>query len=307
MREEKVMQIKNLSKKYGDTMALRNVNLELTAGRIYGLIGQNGAGKTTLFRMTAGLGFPSEGEIRLFGKTGEKELQQQRRRMGCMIETPSLNPGLSAWENLHLQKMMRGISNQHIENEMLKTVGLSDVGRKKAKHFSLGMKQRLGIGVAMLGNPELLLLDEPINGLDPMGVVEIRNLLKGLCEEKHVTILISSHNLPELYQVATDYVILHGGEVKQQLSHEELDVKCRQHLLIRAGNSDQLASILESELHTRNYTVMPDQSIKLYDFLDEQERVAKVLYENGVIISNFSMQGESLENYYLSMISSNIN
>ena len=240
--------------------------------------------------------------IELFGHTGEKALQIERKRLGCMIEYPSITPNMTAKDNLKLHRIMRGIPNKEIEDELLELVGISDTKKKKAKNFSLGMKQRLGIAIALIGNPEFLILDEPINGLDPLGVVEIRNLLKKLCEERQMTILISSHNLPELYQMATDYIIIHKGEVKQTLTLAQLEERCKHHLLISCDQPEKLARVLEMKLNTTNYKVMPDKTIKLFDYLNEKERVSKVIFENGIIVTNFSNQGDTLEDYFVSII-----
>lgn len=297
-----ILKTMGLTKSFHGANALHNVSVTLEEGKIYGLIGQNGAGKSTLMRIITGLSFPTEGCIELFGHTGEKELQLERKRIGCMIEYPSLAPNMTAKENLRLHRIMRGIPNQEVEDELLELIGLDGTGKKKAKNFSLGMKQRLGIAVALLGNPELLILDEPINGLDPIGVVEIRNLLKKLCEERQMTILISSHNLPELYQTATDYIIIHKGEIKQTLTLAKLEECCKRHLMINCDQPEKLASILELKLNTTNYNVMPDKTVKLYDYLDEKERVARVLFENGIIITNLSNEGDTLEDYFISIV-----
>ncbi|MGG4396941.1 ATP-binding cassette domain-containing protein [Paenibacillus thiaminolyticus] len=297
-----VLQTDSLTKSYRGIHVLHNVSLRLTAGRIYGLIGQNGAGKTTLMRLITGLSFPTSGSIELFGHQGEKNLQAERKRLGSMIEYPSLTLSMTARENLRLHRMIRGIPNKEIEDEVLQLVGLTDTAKKKVKDFSLGMKQRLGIAIALLNSPEILILDEPINGLDPVGVIEIRNLLKKLCEERQMTILISSHNLPELYQTATDYIIIHKGELKQALTLGQLDERCLHHLLIRCSEPEKLASVLEMELYTTNYKVMPDKSVKLYDYLDDKERVSRVLYDHGIVVTNLSNEGDTLENYFLSVI-----
>lgn len=297
-----VLKTNSLTKSYHGVNALHNVSVTLQAGKIYGLIGQNGAGKSTLMRMVAGHSFPTDGSLELFGKSGEKALQAERKRLGCMIEYPSLTPNMTAKENLKVHRIMRGIPNKELEEELLELVGLTDTKKKKAKNFSLGMKQRLGIAIALLGNPEFLILDEPINGLDPLGVVEIRNLLKKLCEERQMTILISSHNLPELYQTATDYIIIHKGEIKEALTLAELEERCKHHLLINCDEPEKLASILEMKLHTTNYKVMPDKTIKLFDYLNEKERVAKTLFENGIIVTNLSNEGDTLEDYFVSIV-----
>ncbi|HEY5560377.1 MAG TPA: ABC transporter ATP-binding protein [Clostridiaceae bacterium] len=297
-----VLNIKSLTKSYHGVNALKDVSLTLEAGRIYGLIGQNGAGKTTLMCLIAGLSFPTCGSIELFGHTGEKALQLERKRLGCMIEYPSITPNMTSKENVKLHRIMRGIPNVEIEDELLELVELSDTKKKKAKNFSLGMKQRLGIAIALLGNPEFLILDEPINGLDPLGVVEIRNLLKKLCEERQMTILISSHNLPELYQTATDYIIIHKGEIKQALTLAQLEERLKHHILISCDEPEKLAGILEMKLNTHSYKVMPDKTIKLYDYLSEKERVARVLFENGIIVTNLSNEGDTLEDYFVSVV-----
>lgn len=301
-----VLKINNLKKSYKDFNALNDISITLESGKIYGLIGQNGAGKTTLMRLITGLSFPTNGSIELFGHTGERDLQIERKRIGCMIDH-GIIPNMTAKENLRFHRIMRGIPNTEIEDELLEFVGLSSTGKKKSKDFSLGMKQRLGIAIALIGSPELLILDEPINGLDPLGVAEIRNLLIKLCEEKQMTILISSHNLPELYQTATDYIIIHKGEVKETLTLQQLEENCRNHIRIECNNPEKLVGILEMKLNTTNFKVMPDKEIKLYDYLDQKELVAKTIFENGVIATRFSVEGDTLENYFISVIGGNGN
>lgn len=302
-----ILKTEGLTRTYNGVHALYDVSINLEAGKIYGLIGQNGAGKTTLMRVIAGLSFPTNGSIELFGRKTEKELQIERKRIGCMIEYPSFVPAMTAKENLRMHRIMRGIPNEEVEDELLELVGLSGTGKKKAKNFSLGMKQRLGLAITLIGNPELLILDEPINGLDPLGVVEIRNLLKRLNEEKQITILISSHNLPELYQTATDYIIIHKGEVKKTLSLQQLEDHCKHHLLITSNQPERLVSILEMELQTTNYKVMPDKSIRLYDYTNDRERVARAIFENGILVTNFSYEGDTLEEYFISVVGGNAN
>lgn len=297
-----VLKTNNLKKVYHGMNALDDVSITLETGKIYGLIGQNGAGKSTLMRMIAGLSFPTEGTIELFGHTGEKELQKERRRMGTLIEQPTIIPNMTAKESLRHHRIMKGIPDEEIEDELLEFVGLSNTGKKKAKSFSLGMKQRLGIAMAMLSNPEFLILDEPINGLDPLGVISIRNLLKKLCEEKYMTILISSHNLPELYQTATDFIIIHKGLIKECLTLEQLLEVCRNYILIRCNKPEKLVTVLENELRTNNFKVMPDKSIKLFDYIDDIDIVAEAIYKNDIMITGLSNEGDTLENYFLSII-----
>lgn len=296
-----ILKTENISKKYGSTQVLNNVSITLENGRIYGLIGVNGAGKTTLMRQILGLSIPTSGEIELFGKRG-KEIARERSRLGCLIESPGLVLNLTAKQNLHLHRIMHGIADADIEDKLLETVGLTNTGKKKAKDFSLGMKQRLGIAIALLTNPELVILDEPINGLDPIGVVEIRELIKKLCDERGMTILISSHNLPELYQCATDYIIIDKGQVKQEISLEELEEKCRHYLRIESPDKEKLVAVLENELGTTNFKVMPDGSVQLYDLTEERDKVSDVLFSNGVKTTGFSLMGETLENYFISVV-----
>jgi len=297
-----VLKTNNISKAYKGFQALNNVSIALEPGKIYGLIGKNGAGKSTLMRIISGLSYATSGSIELFGHSKESELELERRRIGSMIEGPSINLNLSAKENMKLHRIIRGVPNEEVEDELLKLVGLQEVGKKKAKNYSLGMKQRLGIAIALLNNPELLILDEPINGLDPLGVVDVRNIIIKLCNERNMTILISSHNLPEMYHVATDYIIIDKGEIKKTLTLKELDECCKQHILIKCDDASKLASVLEMKLNTKNYTVMVDNTVKLYDFLDEKEKVAKVLFENGIVLSNLSSEGDTLEDYFISIV-----
>lgn len=299
--KEYVLRTKNLSKSYHGSKVLQDVSIDLEPGRIYGLIGQNGAGKTTLMRVITGLTFPEEGSMELFGQRGSG-LSEERKRIGSMIEYPSIIPYITARENLTYYKTLRGIPSKTLEDELLEFVGLKDAGKKLAKNFSLGMKQRLGIAISLTGNPEFLILDEPINGLDPLGVIEIRGLIRSLCEERHMTVLISSHNLPELYQTATDYIIIHQGKIKKAITLKELEESCKHHILIGCMEPERLAGVLEMQLHTANYKVMPDKTVKLYDYLDERELVAKTLLENGIVTTDFSVQGDTLENYFISVI-----
>lgn len=299
---EYILKTNSLTKSYHGQYALDKVSISLSRGKIYGLIGQNGAGKTTLMRIVAGLGFPTNGNIELLGCSTPQELQEARKRIGFIIESPSLNLSMSAKENIRLHRIIKGIPNIELENELLLLVGLQNTGRKKVRHFSMGMKQRLGIALTLIGSPELLVLDEPINGLDPVGMVEIRELLKRLCDEKNITILISSHNLPELYQMATDYIIINQGIIRKEFTLLQLEEQCKQYLLLCTNQPDKLATVLEQQLHTQNYKVMPDKTIHLYDYLEERERVAKTLHDNNIIVTNLSLVGDTLENYYISLM-----
>ena len=299
---EYVLKTINLSKKYKLQTALNNVNLSIKKGAIYGFIGQNGAGKSTLIRLVSGLAFPTTGTIELFGKSNGTELIEARKRIGTIIEGPALYPQMPAAENLEVHRLLKGIPGKECIEKTLKLVGLQETGKKKAKNFSLGMKQRLGLAIALLGDPEFLILDEPINGLDPMGVVEIRELLKSLCQEYGITILISSHILSELHLLATHYCLIHKGELLEQLTAQELNEKCQQFLHIKVDNPNKAASVLEKELATTNFEVMPDGVIKLFAYLDEPGKVSTILTNHGLIIEQFMPMGEDLEGYFMNRI-----
>ncbi|WP_081300609.1 ABC transporter ATP-binding protein [Clostridium beijerinckii] len=297
-----VLETKNLTKRYKNTQALDNINIKLEKGNIYGFVGQNGAGKTTLIRLITGLSFPTSGELYLFGQTGEKKLQEQRKRLGCMVETPALYPNMTAYQNLEIQRIQRGIPDKRVIEDTLELVGLKDTGKKKAKDFSLGMKQRLGIALALINDPEFLILDEPVNGLDPVGIVEIIELIKRLNKEKGMTILISSHILEELYHTANHYIIISHGNILETLTQEELNEKCKKHIAINVDDISLAATILEEELHTKNFQVMPDKTIRLYDYLDDIKSVSVALSRNNLIITGISLAGDSLEDYFIRRI-----
>ena len=296
------MEAKGITKKYRQTLALDNVALKLEKGKIYGFIGQNGAGKTTLIRLITGLAFPTGGELSLWGKTGEKELQEQRKRIGSLIEGPALYTNMTAYQNMEVQRIQRGIPDKSIIDKTLKIVGLADTGKKKVRNFSLGMKQRLGIAIALLNTPEFLILDEPINGLDPAGIKEIRNLIKTLNKEYGMTILISSHILEELYNTATDFILIDKGHIIEELSEAELNEKCKQHVEIKTMDPQKAIMVLEHKLNTDNFKVMPDNTIQLYDYLDDLETIAAAMAEEKVLVTGLAVTGDTLEDYFLNKI-----
>ena len=295
-----ICETKNLSKKYKDFYALKNVNLTIPKGEIYGLVGENGAGKTTLIRLLTGLNFKSEGEIILFGH--QDNLQHERSKIGCTIEMPALYKDMTASQNLEVQRIQRGIPNKKCITDTLELIGLSNAGKKRVANFSLGMKQRLALGVALLGEPEFLILDEPVNGLDPTGIIELRELLKKLVKEREVTILISSHILSELHQLATCYGFLHKGELLKQISTEELNEECKRHICLRTDNIQKTTLLLEQKGNINNYSVYPDNSIRIYECLDNVRMISKLLSSNGVIIDEIYVQGENLETYFENLI-----
>ena len=299
---EYILKTSNLTKKYKNYKAINNVSLSLEAGKIYGLIGRNGAGKSTFMKLIAGLSYPDEGHIELFGHTKESEIQLERKRIGCMIESPSINLSMTAKENMKLHRIIRGIPDEKIEDELLSLLDINNTGKKKVKNFSLGMKQRLGIAITLINSPEFLILDEPINGLDPLGVVEIRKLLTKLCNEKNMTILISSHNLPEMYQLANDYIFINKGEIIETLTLEELDEHCKHYLLLQSTDVCKLVNVIERKLNTTNFKVMPDYSVQLFDYIDDKEFVGKTLFDNNIVVTNLSNEGGTLEDYFVSLV-----
>lgn len=289
-----------LSKKYKHDYAVRDVNITIKKGDIYGLIGRNGAGKSTILRLITGLAFPSSGKIELFGDANPG-LNEAQKRMGAMIEGPAYFPNMTAAENLEVHRLQKGIPGKDCIEKTLELVGLRNTGKKKVKHFSLGMKQRLGIGIAMLSDPEFLILDEPTNGLDPMGMIEIRELIQKLNREKGLTVLISSHILSELHQLATKFGIIHKGRLLEELTAKELDEKCRKHIRIKVDDSTKGATVLERDLGLTDFEVMPDGTIKLYSETHIRT-ISRTLTDNGLIMEHLSQNGDSLENYFTKLV-----
>ncbi|BAM46610.1 MULTISPECIES: ABC transporter ATP-binding protein [Bacillaceae] len=299
---EYILRTNALTKKYKNDYALKNVDVTIKRGEIYGLIGQNGAGKTTMLRLITGLAFPTNGSIELFENNDRREMTAAHKRMGAIIENPALFPNMTAYENLEVQRLQRGIPGRECIEKALKLVGLEGTGKKKVKNFSLGMKQRLGLAIALLSDPEFIILDEPTNGLDPMGIVEMRELLKKLNREKGLTVLISSHILSELYQLATKFGIIHQGQLLEEISAGELNDKCRQYLRIKVDEPAKGVNVLEEKLSAHDFEILSDGTIKLYSYLDDVHLVSRTLTEHGLVIEHLSQNGDSLENYFTKLI-----
>lgn len=300
--EEYILKANKLSKKYRGEYVLKDVNINIKRGDIYGFIGKNGAGKTTTIRIIAGLAKITSGTIEIFNKHSETDLSKERKRIGSLIETPSFYEDMSAYDNMELLRLQKGIPGKSCIKEKLDIVGLKDVKNKKVKDFSLGMKQKLGIAMALLGDPEFLILDEPTNGLDPMGIVQIRELLKKLNKEKGTTILISSHLLSELYQLATCYGIIHKGHLIEEISHEELNEKCKKAIEIKVDDTKKASWVIENILKTINYKILPNKVIKIYDYLDKSGEISKALLNEGVEIYQMVIKSEDLEEYFMNLI-----
>ena len=299
---EYVLELRSLTKRYRNNVAVNRADLSIAQGEIYGLVGLNGAGKTTIIRMISAQTIPTAGEIVLFGATGERALSRMRARTGVMVETPSFYPYLSALDNLEYYRLQRGIPGKHVAEEALESVGLANTGKKKFKHFSLGMKQRLGLGLALMNRPDLLLLDEPINGLDPEGIVEFRNILLDLSRQRQTTILISSHILPELSNLATCYGFIDKGVMLEEISAKALREKCRACLELQVDDASKASLVLERTLGAQDYEVLPGNVIRLYGCLDRPEQVTQALIQAGVSLRAAENKGANLEDYFLSLI-----
>jgi ABC-2 type transport system ATP-binding protein len=299
---ETILQTRNITKRYSGKAAVENVSMTIKKGDIYGLIGRNGAGKTTLMRMIASLASAESGELELFGETSAAGLHEARRRMGCVIEVPALYPNLTAVQNLEYYRILRGIPDKSIIQKALRTVALTDTGKKKFKNFSLGMKQRLGLALALLNNPDFIILDEPINGLDPMGIVEMRETFKKLNQEHGITIMISSHILTELSMTATRYGIIDDGRLIKELTNDELKEQCQRCISVTVDDTAKAVMIIETMLKTSKYKVINDREIRIYDYLDNPAEVTFRLNEGGVRLATLSEIGDNLEDYFVSLI-----
>lgn len=302
MSEEMFVTSSKLTKLYGQTAALKNASIAIRRGSIYGLVCNNGAGKTTFLKILAGQIYPTEGSFVMLGADSKENLGAVRKRTGAIIENPGFYPKLTAKQNLEYYRIQRGIPGKNVVDRMLEEVGLSNVAKRRFENLSLGMKQRLGLALALMGEPEFLILDEPINGLDPAGIVEIRNLLLKLNREKGVTILISSHILTELQNIATDYGFLNKGEVVEQISAEKLREKCCAYLEIKVTDAAAYAALLETELLCTKYRVLPGNCIHILERVDNIQDYSALAVKHGIGLLGFEMKEINLENYYMQLI-----
>ncbi|MBP5276800.1 MAG: ATP-binding cassette domain-containing protein [Lachnospiraceae bacterium] len=300
---EKIVEVRNLTKQYGKQKALDDVTFSIKKGSIVGLIGPNGAGKTTIMKTLGGLVYPTSGEIEMYGATDEKGLNHARTRMSFMIEAPYEKEKMTARENLEKQRLQKGIPDKKRIDEVLKQVNLENTGKKIVKNFSLGMRQRLGLANALLAKPELLILDEPINGLDPEGIVEIRELFRRLNKEENITLVISSHILSELSLLCTDYVFINNGKIKGVFTEDELKAECSEYTQINTDNNEKASAILIDKIGIEKMDVIKESGIRIYEKLDEIRYISKTLYENGIIPVEIAKNEVSLEDYYMKMVS----
>lgn len=296
---EYILSTSGLTKQYGKNKAVNNVNIHIKQGDIYGLIGRNGAGKTTILKMISGLAAPTDGEFSLFGKSG-KNATRVMNRVGTLIESPGVYRNLSAAQNLEIKCIAMGVREKGVVEELLKTVGLENVGKKKVGKFSLGMKQRLGIALALVGDTDLVVLDEPINGLDPQGIAEVRETIERLNKEKGITFIISSHILEELSKIATNYGIIHNGELLQELAKEELISKCMERIELVTNDTQKAAVVLEN-MGITEYKIIDKTTIRIYERLNEVSEIAMKLCENGIRFKGISVKNEALEDYFLNI------
>lgn len=296
---EYVLKTTELTKSFSNNIVVNNVNVKIEKGNIYGLIGQNGAGKTTFMKMISGLIKPSSGEIELFGS---KELEKQRFRTGCIIETPALYTNMSAKDNLEIYRKSIGITSNASIDESLKLVGLDNIKTNKVKTFSMGMKQRLGIALALLGNPDFLILDEPTNGLDPIGIKEMRDLILKLNNINNVTILISSHILSEVSKIATHYGIIKNGILIAEFSSDELKIKCQRSLKIKVDNILKAISVIETQLNIFEYDILDKNIIRIFGDIEKAGTINTELIKNNVVVESLIPIEKDLESYFLDLM-----
>ena len=297
-----IIETHDLCKQYGNTLRVAHLDLDVPEGSVYGFLGPNGAGKSTTLKMILGLVRPTAGDIQVLGKKmdGGNRLAVLRQ-VGSLIESPSYYGHLTGEENLRIVQSLRGVPEKNIR-EVLQIVRLDGQRGKKVAHYSLGMKQRLGLALALMNQPEFLLLDEPINGLDPEGIVEFRELLLRLNRERQTTILISSHILSELSALATHYAFIDRGRMLETVSAADLRERCRDCLELRVDDAARAARVLEEQLGTRDFEVLPQERLRLYAFLDHPQTVNRVLIEEGVGLISAQQKDSNLEDYFLALI-----
>ncbi len=294
-----ILRTYNLSKQYKSVAAVKKLDMNIKKGEIYGFLGQNGAGKTTTLSMVMGLIKPTEGEMELFGEAVSSRNKQVYSRIGSIIDFPGFYPNLTASENLEVHRRMMGVQGTKCIAENLELVGLSNAAGKRVKEFSLGMKQRLGIARALLHHPELLILDEPTNGLDPIGIKEVRELILALCKEKKVTIFISSHILSEVQQIADTIGIIHQGRLLEEIDYSELQKRNRHYLQVKVSNDKKAAMLLEQKLNLNDYSIWEKDVLRLYERLNDAPEINDLFVRNDIRVSEITLKVDSLEDYFI--------
>lgn len=297
---EYVLETNGLCKRYRDFTALNGLDMHIPKGAIYGFVGRNGAGKTTLIRLICGLQEPTDGSYTLYGtENTQPQIIRSRRRMGAVVESPAIYPDMTARENLRQQYRVLGLPSDDGIDKLLCLVGLGDTGKKKVKNFSLGMRKRLGIAIALSGNPDFLVLDEPVNGLDPQGIIEMRELILKLNREHGITVLISSHILDELSRLATHYGFIDGGRMIKEMSAEELEMRCRKCMRIEVSDTKALARVLDDM--KVEYSITDDSHADIYAEIPVTALVSALTKEN-CTVNNLTEQDESLESFYMNLV-----
>ncbi len=297
---ETVLETSELTKTYGSFRALDGLTMRVPRGSVYGLVGKNGAGKTTLMRVVCGLQTPTSGGYAIYGvDSRDRKIGGSRRRMGAVVETPAIYLDMSAQNNLKQQYRILGLPDFSGLSELLELVGLGDTGKKKARDFSLGMKQRLGIAVALCGSPDFLVLDEPINGLDPQGIIEIRELILKLNRERRITVLISSHILDELSRLATHYGFIDRGRMVREMSAEELEAAARKCMRVTVSDTAALAPVLDG--FGAEYRILSESQADVYAKLNVT-RLTVALAERGCEVRSIEERDESLESFFVNLL-----
>ncbi len=297
---EYVLQTREIKKEYGRYKALNGLSMNVPKGSIYGFVGKNGSGKTTLIRLVCGLQLPTDGEMKIYGiEYKDKEVLKARRRIGAIIEAPSVYLGMTAEDNLKEQYRILGMPSLDGLEDLLKTVGLENTGKKKAKNFSLGMRQRLGIAIALVGNPDFLILDEPVNGLDPQGIVEMRELILKLNREHGITVLISSHYLDELSKLATNFGFIEKGRIVKEIRAADLEAVCRKCTQIVVSDTKILCQVLDER--GLEYSVQSDTEAEIYGDVNVTD-LTRILLEKNCQIQTMRERNENLETYYINLV-----
>ena len=293
-----IIDTKNRTKKYGTQKSVADLNIHVEKGKIYGLLGRNGAGKTTTMKMLLGLTQPTSGEVRIWGKPLQGNEKKILPRIGSLIESPGFYPNLTATENLRIFATLRGVPSSHAIKDALDLVGLSYEGKKQFSQYSLGMKQRLAIALAVMHDPELLILDEPINGLDPIGIAEVRSFIRQLCNERGKTILISSHILSEISLLADDIGIIDHGVLLEEDNLTELEQRNSKYIYFIISDTAQAARILESNFHESHFSIQDDHNLRLHNLDLPVGEIVTAFVENGLVVSEAHTCEESLEDYF---------
>lgn len=298
---EYILRTHNLTKEFKKFSAVSNLNMNIKQGEIYGFLGENGAGKTTTIRMIMGLMKATSGEIELFSEKPSRKNRDFYKRVGSIIEYPGFYPNLTAKENLEIHRRMMGVQDKESIIDSLKITGIQDVKDKKVKEFSLGMKQRLGIARAILHHPEFLILDEPVNGLDPSGIKEIRELILDLCHNQGITFLISSHILSEIQQMATKIGIIHKGKLLEEIEYDELQKRNRHYINIKVNDDKKASFILEQKLNISDYVIWEKNNLRVYENLQDASKINKTLISNDINVNELCLSVDSLEDYFLKL------